>query len=187
MENSSAKPLGRKVCPGCGTINEASSVYCYNCGVALPPQVIPSAEAVGNPAGFWVRTAAFIIDNILVTVFVVLVVTLLLGVQASEVWTELTRYEGSWRTTITSEALSVAYFTFAIGKWGQTLGKAMLGLKVSRKDGSRLTYWRSFARYWSYYLSAIPLFLGFLFIALTSKKRGLHDYVCDSKVVKVVR
>jgi uncharacterized RDD family membrane protein YckC len=81
--------------------------------------------------------------------------------------------------------IEVAYWTLTIGTWGKTLGKAMLHLKVTRVDGSKLTYARSFARYWAYYISWLTLGLGFIAIALSSKKRGFHDFICDTKVLIV--
>jgi uncharacterized RDD family membrane protein YckC len=179
-------PQVNKVCSGCRTINEASAVYCYKCGVTLPAKTLASAETIGNPAGFWIRAAAYAIDNIIIAILGVLVSVILTGAEASEAWSQ-----ASWVSfgpaPIISEGLAVAYFTYNTGKWGQTLGKAWLGLKVVRQDGSGLTYWRSFGRYWAYYLSTIPLLLGFIMIALTSHKRGLHDYVSDTRVIRLIR
>ncbi len=179
-------PVEKKVCPACRTVNAASSTYCYKCGIALSDQVVTGIKAAGNPAGFWVRMAAFLIDNILITAFSVLALVLSTGAEIGDVLAQIS-WSSFGSATIVSQALFAAYFTFTIGRWGQTIGKSMLGLQVVRKDGSRLSYMRSFARYWSYNLSAFPLFLGFLLIALTSQQRGLHDYVCDTRVVKLIR
>lgn len=176
---------GSKICPACRTVNEASSVFCYKCGVALPAQVLTRVQALGNPAGFWVRLAAFLIDNLIIGVFVIMVAVLLSDMPIGKVFGAEFGSPSWWRVQIISEAFSVAYFTFAIGKWGQTAGKALLRLKVTRVDGSRLTYWRSFARFLSYYLSSLTIGFGFLLIALTSHKRGLHDYVCNTRVLKL--
>lgn len=180
------KPLEKKVCSACRTVNDASSVYCYNCGVALPAQTVAGMEAVGNPAGFWIRAAAFAIDNIFITLFAVVASVVLTGADASEAWDQAS-WVGFGPASIISEGLSAAYFTYSIGKWGQTVGKALFGLKVTRTDGSGVTYWRSFGRYWAYYLSAFALGLGFIMIALNPHKRAGHDYVSSTRVIRLIR
>jgi uncharacterized RDD family membrane protein YckC len=60
-----------------------------------------------------------------------------------------------------------------------------LGLKVIRADGGRVSYWRAFGRYWGYCLCWLTWGIGFLVIAWNKQKRGLHDFVCDTMVIKV--
>ena len=175
----------KKICAGCHTINEPTSVYCYRCGLKLPDQLNSRIELIGTPGGFWIRVLAHVIDNVLLTIAGLLLTVVLTGVDAEEAVNQLIGESTDWTASVISVAMGVAYFTFSVGKWGQTIGKAMLGLKVTRTDGSSLTYWRSFARYWAYFASMIPLGLGFLGIALGSKKRGWHDFLCDTKVVNL--
>ena len=83
-------------------------------------------------------------------------------------------------------ALEVLYFTVAIGAWGRTIGKAMLGIKVVRRDGSAISYARSLARC-LLYLIQLELIVGitFLVIAFNPEKQGIHDMICDTGVVRV--
>lgn len=182
---AASPPAGKKVCAACRTLNEPTATYCYKCGVKLPDQVLTTAEAIGNPAGFWVRVLASVIDNILIYAITVLIFVLRTGIKLEVAITgEGLSEVQTWVLTFLELGLGITYSTFAIGRWGKTIGKAILGLKVTRNDGSRLTYWRSFGRYWAYYLSLIPLGLGFIWIALTSHKRGWHDHICDTRVIK---
>ena len=103
------------------------------------------------------------------------------GMKAGEIRASFSNKE---EIQILLTAVDVVYYTFTIGKWGQTVGMVLFGLKVTRVDGSKLTYWRSFARKCSMYLSALILWIGFVMIALTSQKRGLHDFMCDTRVLK---
>jgi uncharacterized RDD family membrane protein YckC len=80
--------------------------------------------------------------------------------------------------------VQIAYSTIAVGKWGKTVGKAALGLKVVKPDGTRVSCWRAFGRSLAYQLNGFTLGLSFLMIAFTSKKRGLHDYIADTVVIK---
>jgi len=178
-------PDARKVCTGCHTINEPAASYCYRCGLKLPDQLYGRGEALGNPGGFWIRVAAFLLDQVLLVVASVLLVATFPGFDLEKVFMELIGENVEWTTTITNLLLTIAYYTLAVGRWGQTVGKAVLGLKVTRLDGSRLTYRRSFVRYCAYYVSAIPVGLGFFAIALSSQKRGWHDFICDTRVVNL--
>ena len=91
-----------------------------------------------------------------------------------------------WWTLGITVALEVLYFTVAIGAWGRTIGKAMLGIKVVRRNGTRVSYARSLARC-LLYLIQLELIIGltFLVIAFNSEKQGIHDMICDTGVVKV--
>jgi uncharacterized RDD family membrane protein YckC len=80
--------------------------------------------------------------------------------------------------------VTVLYSTISIGLWGRTLGKAALKLKVVKPDGSRVGIIRAFGRSLAYILNYFTLGLSFLIIAFTHKKRGLHDYIADTIVIK---
>lgn len=75
------------------------------------------------------------------------------------------------------------YFTVTVVAWSTTLGKRILGLRVVRKDGPGISFGRAFARYFYYSISFLIFGIGFLMILFTPDKRGLHDLICDTKVV----
>ena len=69
-------------CPRCRTINEPGSAYCYKCGLPFEgtrvqrvPSPAGSQAYAGEPAGFWIRFAAYLLDSV-----VLLVVTIIIGV-----------------------------------------------------------------------------------------------------------
>ena len=80
-------------------------------------------------------------------------------------------------------ALMVLYFPVLVATWSTTLGKRIFGLYVVRNDGSKIGFCRAFARYLCYNISGLILGIGFLMIAFSQDKRGLHDLMCDTKVV----
>lgn len=172
----------RKHCDGCRTVNDTEFRFCYNCGLALPDRVFVVSQLVGDPAGFWIRAAAYVIDIVLVVIAGTLMTMLLMGADVEEALTGSTEIGAI--SSILSEAIAAAYYTVATGRWGRTLGKLALGLRVVRSDGSSLTYLRAFARYWAYYLSFIPLGLGVIAIALSPQKRAWHDLVADTRVLR---
>ncbi|MBI4299334.1 MAG: RDD family protein [Chloroflexi bacterium] len=180
-----APQSAKKLCIGCRTINQVEAAYCYRCGLKLPEVLYPQASMTGNPAGFWIRMAAYLIDQILLSIAAILLAVLFAGMDVNEAINQSVGVATGWATSLIATGLGVIYYTLAIGQWGQTVGKAILGLKVTRGDGSRLSFQRSFARCWAYLVSTIPLGLGFISIALSSQKRSWHDFICDTRVVNL--
>jgi uncharacterized RDD family membrane protein YckC len=80
-------------------------------------------------------------------------------------------------------AVFVAYNTFWWSMIEETPGKAALGLRVVRRDGKRMTVWRSIVRSLAYWISALPLFLGFLWILVDNERQGWHDKIANTCVV----
>jgi uncharacterized RDD family membrane protein YckC len=71
------------------------------------------------------------------------------------------------------------------GLTGFTVGKWAAGLRILRDDGRRMRIGRAFLRHFlGYPVSFITLGIGFLMAALTSRGRGLHDYIADTIVVR---
>jgi uncharacterized RDD family membrane protein YckC len=95
--------------------------------------------------------------------------------------------EGMSRGDVAVLLLGGAYSTVMVAAWRTTITKRLLGLYVVRTDGSRIGLGRAFARYLAYFASILPLFAGFLLVALRRDKRALHDLICDTRVVRARR
>ncbi len=191
-----------KVCRGCHTSNSPTSEYCYKCGLKLPEESTVTGE-YSILAGFWIRFASFLIDNILVfigsLIFGVVLVAILITI-FPDLAGNYAVDEYTWDAILTASespatwldwailgfffVFGIAYFTIAIGWKGQTLGKLMLGLKVVRTDGSRAGFLRAFIRSWGYFLCITSVGIGFLVIAWNDQKRGLHDFISNTKVIR---
>lgn len=63
-----------------------------------------------------------------------------------------------------------------------TLGKLTVKLKVTDLEGRRLSFARATGRYFSKYLSALSLGVGYLMVAFDSEKQGLHDRIAGTRV-----
>ncbi len=190
-----------KVCSGCHASNSPTSEYCYKCGLKLSKETTVAGEY--SPAGFWIRLASFLIDNILVfigsLIFGVVLVAILITIFPDLAGNPVDEY--TWDAILTASEspatwldwaifvfffiFGIAYFTIAIGWKGQTLGKLMLGLKVVRTDGRRAGFLHAFVRSLGYLLSISSIGIGFLVIAWNDQKRGLHDFISDTKVIKI--
>jgi uncharacterized RDD family membrane protein YckC len=65
-----------------------------------------------------------------------------------------------------------------------TIGKRVLKISVVDKNGDRISFNRSIGRNTSKILSIIPFFLGLLWVAFTKEKKGWHDMIAKTYVVK---
>ena len=115
-------------------------------------------------AGFWRRFMATSID------FIVLVIPLsiIFGDGAFSIilffgwvyfaWMESSRYQG-------------------------TLGKVLLNLRVTDRNGYSLTFKRSVIRYYIKLAMLAFFFIGFLLAGITKRKEGLHDLIVKTYVI----
>ena len=134
---------------------------------ASAPAAVPADDA---SAGFWIRAGAYMIDGILVGGAGLLTMLVVGGAVG----------------TVLRLVLSAAYFTVVpVINGGQTAGKMTAGIAIVKEDGSELTYLNTFVRWLGYLLSGLPAGLGFVCAAFTEHKRGLHDYVAGTRVVRV--
>jgi uncharacterized RDD family membrane protein YckC len=127
-------------------------------------------------AGFWARLLAFLADSailFLVSSAVLAVVAVALGPEAL------------MPVAFGISALGLFYWPVmhASGVQG-TFGKVMVGLKVTRFDGHRISILRSAWRELSKILSASVLMLGYLLAAVLPRKQALHDLLAATYVVR---
>jgi len=140
--------------------------------------------------GFGLRFMAFAVDHfVLFLLFVIFVVCGLLAIELAPGRNMEYSYGNLLKLVFPTLVplgltLSLTYFSFFHGAWGQTIGKMIFGLRVIRTDGQPLTFVRALARTLSYALSAIPFFLGFLWVGFTPSKRSWHDRITGTMVVR---
>ncbi len=132
-------------------------------------------------AGFWIRVLAAIIDSI-----IILAVTfpLLYAVYGQAALSSEEFVQGPAEILI-SYVLPMV-FTIALWiKFGGTPGKRILGLKVlDEKTHQHLALGGSVLRYIGYFASMIVLFLGIIWVAFDKKKKGWHDHIAGTIVIK---
>ncbi len=129
-------------------------------------------------AGFWQRAAAFAIDALIVTVIAAPLMVLGFGVRR----VSLDPAEHSW------DLLAFVVIAAAvIGFWrycGATPGKIALGVRiVDAASGRPPSLLRLALRFVGYFVSAFPLYLGFLWIAVDRRKQGWHDKIARTIVI----
>ena len=81
-------------------------------------------------------------------------------------------------------AYAVESAGFESSVYQATLGKMMLGLRVTDLHGKRISIGRAVGRYFAKILSAVILCIGFIMAAFTQKKQALHDLIAGTLVVR---
>lgn len=66
-----------------------------------------------------------------------------------------------------------------------TVGKLILGIRVVDLQGNYISLWQAIVRAIGYFISAIPLYIGYLMPLFNERKRALHDYIASTVVIKV--
>jgi uncharacterized RDD family membrane protein YckC len=173
-------------------------------GTPPPPgsQPYPSAPPISEPyggggppgitaelAGRWSRLGAAIIDAIVYSIISWLISAPLVG--AAAMYDQDSKHLGArlGANAITA-VVAVIYFTFQHGRWGQSLGKRALGIRVVRAaDGGPIGYGTALWRVgFTYLISFVTCGLGGLLDALwilwDGQKQTLHDKVAKTYVVK---
>ena len=79
--------------------------------------------------------------------------------------------------------LTSAYFIVMHGLGGQTIGKMLLGLRVVGDDRQPPSFRQAAVR-WLAAVGFAPIGLGFLWVLWQSEKRGWHDFVARTWVVR---
>ena len=79
---------------------------------------------------------------------------------------------------------ALAYMAVAWGVWGTSLGKAACGLRVVAYGGGRMTLRRGVARVAAYLLASLPAKLGLLAAIWDPERRGWHDRLAGTMVVR---
>jgi uncharacterized RDD family membrane protein YckC len=129
-------------------------------------------------AGFWQRAAAFVIDWLIVIVILVPIMIVLFGMREIS----LDPTEHSW-DLLAFLAIAVA----VIGFWrycGATPGKLALAVKiVDAATGNPPSTGRLIVRFLAYFVSALPFYLGFFWVALDRRKQGWHDKIAGTVVI----
>ena len=145
--------------------------------------------------GFWRRGAAIFVDKIILyIIYLILILVEFLFFPSQPYSRSPDLAAGIWNHAtarflighvIMGLFISAVYFTYFHGAIGQTPGKIMLKLKVTRITGRNLSYGDAFLRWIGYIISGVFLYLGFIWAAFDGKKQGWHDKIAGTVVVIV--
>jgi uncharacterized RDD family membrane protein YckC len=68
--------------------------------------------------------------------------------------------------------------------WQGSVGKKLLGIRVTDMYGQRISFGKATGRHFGKLLSGMILGIGFIMIAFTGQKQGLHDQLAGTLVVR---
>lgn len=167
-----------------------------------------------SPAGFWKRYVAYFVDIVILYIAVEILSLLYFSFQAQSELSLLMDLLNSLKaeqasgeipdpyvlmqkieslllpallfSTITYFILGGIYFSVMESSRQQaTVGKRMLGIKVTNANGEPIRLPQAIARYCAASLSWISLNLGHALAAWTPERRALHDYIASTRVENV--
>ena len=131
-------------------------------------------------AGFWTRFVAYIIDMTVIYAISSLLNTFSFGLLNKQLDFPILGEESlSYVIVMFTYFIAMTYF------FSQTLGKMIMKIKVETNKGDKLSftdviYRELVGRLLTIFLANLP----YLAIAFTNKKKGLHDFIADTVVVK---
>jgi uncharacterized RDD family membrane protein YckC len=156
----------------------------------------PPPTFKGHYAGFISRLIAFVID--------ILIVSITIGILLGTVVLILNFFNFDFNT-LTADATNLNNFirgflvfftgfgfTFTVNLiydvffWmvtGKTIGKMVMGLRVIGPKGARITFGRALRRYVGYWISALPLFLGYFWVLINDDRHAWHDMIGGTSVI----
>jgi uncharacterized RDD family membrane protein YckC len=138
-------------------------------------------------AHFGLRVLAYIIDSLLLAA-VFVPVGIGLGVLAAMNGSEGVEELSDGASAVINLASIIATWLYSAifesSTWQATLGKRLLGIKVTDMAGNRISFGRASGRHFAKFISSIICGIGFLMAAFSEKKQALHDSIANTLVVE---
>jgi uncharacterized RDD family membrane protein YckC len=154
-------------------------------------------------AGFWLRFAAYIIDQFVIGMAgLIVAIPIIIGIVAfgfnlrgihepSDFFNQdgLIMVSGIIGMIVLAAMISIVmkwlyYALMESSKYGGTLGKMAVSIKVVDMDGNRISFARATGRYFSKIITNMTFFIGYIIAGFTDKKQALHDLIASCLVVQ---
>jgi uncharacterized RDD family membrane protein YckC len=162
---------------------------------AAPPAAAAEFRGYG---GFWIRFLAFIIDWALLGVIMMpLKIIFFGGMVAVGSHISTMGEPPDPRIFLAILPIIMLYVMTIIGIYWlyealmtssskqATLGKMALSLKVTDKNGNRLSFLHATGRHFAKIINNLTLLVGWIMAGFTDRKQGLHDMIAGTYVIKV--
>jgi len=155
--------------------------------------------------GFWVRVLAYFIDTIILLVLLGVLYFILSSVgiidlaAVSELVDESAYQAGAGPGDAAlmeaNRQMGILYLGMFLMAWlydalmtsswiQATPGKAVFGLRVTDADGGKIGFGRATGRFFGKFISGMIFNIGYLMVAFTARKQGLHDIIAGTQVVR---
>jgi uncharacterized RDD family membrane protein YckC len=193
-----AVPDGVAFCPACGQPAGGAAVMppAPSPGVAAAYAASAEARRPVYYAGFWLRFVAYLIDLVVICI-VATPIFLLLGSMLGLGMGSIARNPDAMMLGSAVGAyllfdgclllgIWLYYAPLESSAWQGTVGKKLLGLRVTDLHGNRISFGRATARLFAKIVSNFTLMIGYIMAGFTEKKQALHDMIAGCLVVKSV-
>ncbi|MEH7526444.1 RDD family protein [Bacillus sp. JJ1503] len=140
-------------------------------------------------AGLGSRTAAYLIDQIILIIVNILIVMVLFMILYGQsdllLWSEINSVPVAIAIILMFILNWGYFFAFEYFSGGRTIGKKVLGLRVIQENGHSITLLSSFIRNFLRIIDSLPAnyFLGMMMIFFHSKHKRIGDLVAGTLVV----
>ena len=135
-----------------------------------------SNETTFYYAGFWLRFWALLIDFFVISMLFIFFATCL-----------ITTYHHTLFLIFVA-ALPFVLWLYSAGmessSFQGTLGKMIIGIKVTDLEGKKISFLRATTRFFGKILSFLILGVGFLMVIWTIQQQALHDILADCLVIR---
>ena len=137
-------------------------------------------------AGFWLRFAAYLIDTIILGLVFVPVGVVLGLMQAASVDSQSPDLMPGINGLVNVGSILAGWLYSSLlesSSWQGTVGKKVVGLRVTDLDGNRISFGKATGRYFGKILSSMICLVGFIMAAFTEKRQALHDQLAGTLVL----
>jgi len=181
------------LCANCGMNLVSGAVRCGQCGEHIAGVSTNYRQRQINTddvqyAGFWVRTLAYVLDCFILGFInggVAFSVGFFYRVIYPYSYMEPEIIQ-QWYDVIGLLSIFCPWLYFSIMNCSEgrsTYGKRIMGIVVTDLKGERISFGLATARYFCMLLSALLFCIGFIMVAATKRKQGLHDIMVGTVVV----
>ena len=155
-----------------------------------PPERVAGPAPGVEFADFGPRLVAYLIDILIVVGFWII---------GTVIWATVAAGTGGITTrgmdaaagavltvvVIVFTLVSLAYFPYFWARSGATPGMRMMGIRVVRDlDGGPISTGQAILRLVGYWVSGLVLYLGYIWILIDKRRRGWHDLIAGTVVIK---
>jgi uncharacterized RDD family membrane protein YckC len=140
-------------------------------------------------AGFWIRLFAYLIDGLVIFIAFFIFNIPIIAILVAVIQPQNPQAMGAILADLEMFFLGIpaCWLYFALQESGSaqaTLGKRMLGLRVTDMAGQRIGFGRASGRFFAKIISAFTFYIGFIMAGFTDRKQALHDMIAGTLVVR---
>jgi len=170
-----------------------TAAYSYAATMQPPPHLVY--------AGFWLRFVAIFLDGLILGIPMAIIGGIIGGIWGFSYG--ISHPDGKFGLLDSDGDLNASFLIMEFGivglstivKWlyfalqesssaQATLGKRILGLKVTSLEGQRIGFGRASGRFFGKFISGMTLLIGYMMAGFTERKQALHDILAGTLVVR---